>query len=83
MQAKDDGYDRWWDLDLAREEETELKLVWNMLLLVLGCGSLAYPFMKLWHPTKGTNNRFHMGVLIASLFMFGNMVSKECDAVML
>jgi len=73
MEAKDDGDDRWWDMDLTREEEAALKIVFNLLVLVIAMGSLAKPILRIWHPAKGRFDRFNLGVLAASLFMVGNM----------
>ena len=73
MDAKDDGDDRWWDMDLTREEEAALKIVFNQLVLVIAVGTLAKPILNVWHPAKGIVDRFNLGVLAASLFMVGNM----------
>lgn len=72
-EAADDGDNRWWDIDLTKEEEAALKIVLCLLVLVIACGTLVRPLLKVWHPSKGSFGRFELGVLAASLFMFANM----------
>ena len=72
-EAADDGDNRWWDIDLTKEEEAALKIVLCLLVLVIACGTLAKTLLKVWHPSKGSFGRFELGVLAASLFMFANM----------
>ena len=67
-EAQDDGDNRWWDIDLTKEEEAALKIVLCLLVLVIACGTLAKPLLKVWHPSKGSFGRFELGVLAASLF---------------
>ena len=68
-EAADDGDNRWWDIDLTKEEEAALKIVLCLLVLVIACGTLAKTLLKVWHPSKGSFGRFELGVLAASLFM--------------
>ena len=73
-EAKDDGDNRWYDLDLNREEREALKYIFNTLFLAIACGTMFVPMMKVWHPTKGMYDRFNMGVLTASTFLMGSML---------
>ena len=75
MEAKDDENNLWWDIDLTREEEAAMKIVLDLLVLVIICGTLFNPLMKVWHwnPEKCSFDRYNLGVLAASLFIFGNM----------
>ena len=70
-EAKDDGNDQWWDLDLQRVERSALKVVLNCLVLVVATGFLcvlmAKTFAKLY-------DRFNLGVLAASTFVVANML---------
>jgi len=68
------GDGQWWDnlLDMKREEQAELKVAVNLLFLGISCGSLFVPMSKIWHPTKGVEDRYNLGVLAASMFLAGN-----------
>lgn len=72
-EAKDDGDNRWYDLDLSKEEREALKIVFNVLFLAVACSTLFVPMFKIWHPAKGVFDRFHVGVLCASTFLLGSM----------
>ena len=50
-----------------------LSLVLCLALLVFGSLALSYPITKVWHPKRGEYNRFHLGVLAASLFFMSNL----------
>ena len=45
-EAKDDGDNRWYDLDLSKEEREALKIVFNVLFLAVACSTLFVPSSK-------------------------------------
>jgi len=60
----------WWE-DMNREEKRNgLKLIINLLGLCIACGTLMVPISM---ARSGLQEKFNVGVLAASLFMFGNM----------
>ena len=60
----------WWE-DMNREEKRNgLKLIINLLGLCVACGTLMVPISM---ARSGVQEKFNVGVLAASLFMFGNM----------
>ncbi|KAL7535698.1 hypothetical protein ACHAXR_006672 [Thalassiosira sp. AJA248-18] len=73
IEAEDDGDNRWWDLDLKREERAALKIVFNMCFLLIACGTLFVPMKRVWHPSKGVCDRFNLGVLAASTLLVSCM----------
>jgi len=61
----------WWE-DMNREEKRNgLKLIINLLGLCIACGTLMVPISM---ARSGVQEKFNVGVLAASLFMFGNML---------
>lgn len=65
--GNDDDDDDW-------EERSELKLALSLLFLTIACGSLLVPLNGVWHSSKGSYDRFHLGLLSACMFMVGNMM---------
>ena len=47
------------------------KIIVNLSILIIACGTLFVPINKV---ASGVYERFNVGVLAASLFMFGNML---------
>ena len=74
MEAKDDGNDQWWDQDLVNAERVALKLAWNLLFLIITCGTLFIPMKRVWHPIKGNIDRYNFGMLASSMFLVGNIL---------
>lgn len=64
---------RWWNTDWTSDQYVMLSLVLCLALLVFGSLALSYPITKVWHPKRGEYNRFHLGVLAASLFFMSNL----------
>lgn len=70
-----DDDNHWWDrdnFDIKREEQATLKIALNTFMLCVACATLFVPMVKIWHPSKGVYDRFHLGVLAASAFLVGN-----------
>lgn len=64
-------YRPWWDFDMRPEEMEAIKIVLNLAILTVACGTLFVPINK---AGTGMYERFNEGVLAASMFMFGNML---------
>lgn len=72
----DDDNNHWWNnrerFDLKGEEWAAIKIAANALALSVACATLFVPIFRTWHPTRGSADRFNMGVLAASTFFVGN-----------
>lgn len=64
-------YRPWWDLDFRPEEVEAAKILVVLVVLIIACGTLFVPINKVG---SGVYERFNVGVLAASMFMFGNML---------
>jgi len=65
-------YRPWWDyFDMDDEEMQSVKLIMNLVVLIIACGTLFVPINK---AHSGVYERFNVGVLASSMFMFGNML---------
>lgn len=74
LKAQDDGDNRWWDLDFESEEYAVFNIALNMAFLVVSTLALAVPIARVWHPAKGSYDRYHLGALAAALFFTCNML---------
>ncbi|KAL7547458.1 hypothetical protein ACHAWF_010754 [Thalassiosira exigua] len=63
-------YRPWWDFDMRLEDLQVAKILVNLVVLSISCGTLFIPISK----SGGLYARFNEGVLAASMFMFGNML---------
>lgn len=66
--------DNWWEFDMRREDQEAFKVAANVAVLGAACASLLAPMVRIWHPSKGAYDRFHLGALAASAFLVSNML---------
>jgi len=69
-EGKDDGDDRWFDMDLNREERAALSQAASLLVLVV---SALLHFVPLWR-SFSSFDRFNVGSLAASTFVLANQM---------
>jgi len=64
-------YRPWWDFDFRPEQMQSIKIDVNLIVLIVACGTLFVPINK---AASGVYERFNVGVLASSMYMFGNML---------
>lgn len=61
----------WYDFDFRREEVENAKILLNLFMLTISCGTLLVPITKV---SSGLYARYNVGTLAGSMYMFGNML---------